>query len=174
MGRDAHQHFRMAAKPMMMDMTQSGNFPKDEFEFMGVKFKVDPDAEPDTITICLGGAPVRRIKLSADDAHDATPIVDHPTALAFEVACLRSFSGNGSVRFFHKAADQARVVAQPLPLSLRADTQPTEMPRLRTVGLNRLVELGLLYKAELPSGWEFGITLMGQSALRQFEAFGDG
>lgn len=63
-GRDAYKRLR-DERPKLLYYTVQPRMLADEFEFMGVKFKLDTQMEPRSIVICVDGAPVRRLALDA-------------------------------------------------------------------------------------------------------------
>ena len=160
-GRDAYMHVLRDMKPMLLYSAQP-RMVADEFEFMGVKFKRDMAMEPRSIVICVGGAPVRRLALDFPE-YDKTPVVDHPSALALEIMALRYFEkGERSInpRFPEPTIDMIN----------RLPKEEHEQPKMHSVSVDRLVELGLVFKEQRGAQIVMGLTLMGREALRQFEA----
>lgn len=161
-GHDAYMQFLHDAKPMLLYQTEPQKMMAGEFEFIGVKFKRDMDMEPRSIVICVGGAPVRRLALDFPE-YDKTPVVDHPSALALEIMALRYFEkGERTInpRFPEPTIDMIN----------RLPTGENEQPKTHSVSVDRLVELGLVFKEQRGQQIVMGLTLMGREALRQFEA----
>jgi hypothetical protein len=161
-GRDAYMQFLRDAEPMLLHSIQP-RMVAGEFKFIDVKFKCDMGMEPRSIVICVGGAPVRRLALDFPE-YDDKPVVDHPSALALEIMALRYFErGDRSIdpRFLETTIDMINRIPA---------TDEHEPPKMHSVSIERLVELGLVFKEDRGRQIVMGLTLMGREALRQFEA----
>lgn len=161
-GHDAYIHVLRDMKPMLLYATQP-RMVADEFEFMDVKFKRDMGMEPRSIVICVGGAPVRRLALDFPE-YDNKPVVDHPSALALEIMALRYFERG------ERTIDPRFLVSTIDMINRLPSAEDHESPKTQSVSIERLVELGFVFKEDRGKSIVMGLTLMGREALRQYEA----
>lgn len=131
--------------------------------YAGIAYRLDPGQQPDAITVCLNGAPIRRVDTKAMKVETITG----PEGVrAIDLEALHHLFRN-SDKFY---TERSGMLTSKLTTRVSDDLSPDEPLKMRTrhFSFHEWQMLGLVYSPE-PKVW--AITLAGKNAIEQWRAF---
>lgn len=161
-GHEAHMLLRRD-----LPMIELGFIPRAKADavilYGGISYHLDPGQDLNTITVCLNGAPIRRVDTKAMTVESVMGPVD---VKALDLEALSYLFRHSDT--FH--TDRGGVLTARLMPGLADDAKPEEPIKMRTrhFSFREWKEKGLVYSPE-KNVWT--ITLAGKNAIEQWRAF---